>query len=140
MVKEYSLLEDGEMNIAPNFKVKEFRCKDGSDKLLLDSSFILNKLQAIRTHFNKPVHINSAYRTVEYNKIIGGAKNSYHTQGKAFDIVISGVDLDEICKFAQSIGINGIIRYNTFVHIDAREKRYFARNNNGRVTTIQSFI
>lgn len=139
MVKNYSVSRDGETNISPNFKLKEFKCKDGSDTVLLDSSFVLNKLQAIRTHFDKPVHINSAYRTVAYNKKIGGAKNSYHTQGKAFDIVISGVDLDEICKFAESIGILGIIRYNTFVHVDAREKKYFARNNNGKISIVKSF-
>lgn len=140
MVKKYSLIEDGDINVAPNFKIKEFKCKDGSDTIMLDSSFVLNKLQAIRTHFNKPVHINSAYRTEAYNKKIGGAKNSYHTKGMAFDIVISGVDLNEICKFAQSIGVNGIIRYNTFVHVDARENTYFAINNNGKITVVKSFI
>lgn len=140
MVDTYSLKTDGEINIAPNFKIKEFKCKDGSDEILLDSSFVLNKLQAIRTYFNKPVHINSAYRTVNYNKTIGGAKNSYHTKGMAFDIAITGENLDEICKFAESIGIKGIIRYNTFVHVDSREKTYYARNNNGKITVINSFM
>ena len=78
MVYRYSLKVDGEKNIAKNFKLKEFRCKDGSDEILLDSSFVITKLQSIRDHFNKPVHINSAYRTVSYNESIGGAKNSYH--------------------------------------------------------------
>lgn len=140
MIDEYSLKKDGEYNISPNFKIKEFRCKDGSDIILLDSSFVINKLQNIRTHFGKPVRINSAYRTIEYNKKIGGAKNSYHTKGMAFDIVVDGTNLDEICKYAQSIGIKGIIRYNTFVHIDARSEVYYARNNNGKVTKVSSFI
>lgn len=140
MVNKYSLKKDGETKVSENFKIKEFKCKDGSDEILLDSSFILAKLQKIRTHFGKPMHINSAYRTVSYNKSVGGAKNSYHTKGMAFDIVISGVDLDEICKFAQSIGVLGIIRYNTFVHLDARTNLYFARNNNGKVTKVSSFI
>ena len=140
MVYRYSLKIDGEKNIAKNFKLKEFRCKDGSDEILLDSSFVITKLQSIRDHFNKPVRINSAYRTVSYNESIGGAKNSYHTKGMAFDIVINGIDLDDLCKYAQSIGILGIIRYNTFVHIDARTNLYFARNNNGKVTKVTSFI
>lgn len=140
MVYRYSLKVDGEKNIAKNFKLKEFRCKDGSDEILLDSSFVITKLQSIRDHFNKPVRINSAYRTVSYNETIGGAKNSYHTKGMAFDIVINGIDLDDLCKYAQSIGILGIIRYNTFVHIDARANLYFARNNNGKVTKVTSFI
>lgn len=140
MVYKYSLRADGEKNISPNFKLKEFKCKDGSDEVLLDSSFVITKLQAIRDHFGKPVHVNSAYRTLAYNKSVGGAKNSYHTKGMAFDIYIEGVPLDEICKFAQSIGVLGIIRYNTFVHIDARTILYFARNNNGKVTKVSSFL
>lgn len=136
---KYSLSVDGEKNISPNFKIKEFKCKDGSDEILLDSSFVINKLQAIRTHFGKPITINSAYRTISYNKKIGGAKNSYHTKGMAFDIVVKDIPLDEVCKFAQSIGIKGIIRYNTFVHVDARENVYYALNNNGKVTKVKSF-
>lgn len=140
LIDKYSLKKDGERNVAPNFKIKEFKCKDGSDEILLDSSFVLHKLQAIRTHFDKPVLINSAYRTPTYNKKVGGASNSYHMKGMAFDIQIKGVPLDDICKFAQSIGVLGIIRYNSFVHIDSRENTYFARNNNGKVTKVSSFI
>ena len=55
-------------------------------------------------------------------KTIGEAKNM------VFDIVI---DLDNICKYAQLIGVLGIIKYNTL---------YFARNNNGKVTKVTSFI
>lgn len=140
MVYRYSLKVDGDKNISKNFKLNEFKCKDGSDEILLDSSFVISKLQAIRDHFGKPVHINSAYRTPAYNKKIGGAANSYHKRGMAFDIYIEGVALDEICKFAQSIGVLGIIRYNTFVHVDARTVLYFARNNNGKVTKVSSFL
>lgn len=135
----YSLKRDGDINISPNFKVKEFKCKDGSDEILLDSSFIKLKLQAIRDHFGKPVTINSAYRTVSYNKKVGGATNSYHTKGRAFDIVVKDVPLNDVCSYAASIGVKGIIRYNTFVHIDSREQQYFARNNNGKVTKVNSF-
>lgn len=56
-------------------------------------------------------------------KTIGEAKNMVF-----FDIVI---DLDDICKYAQLIGVLGIIKYNTL---------YFARNNNGKVTKVTSFI
>lgn len=138
-MEKYSLAKDGETRVSPNFKVKEFKCKDGSDEILLDSSFVISKLQAIRDHFGKPITINSAYRTISYNKKIGGAKNSYHTKGRAFDIVVKETPLDEVCKFAQSIGVKGIIRYNTFVHIDSRDSVYYALNNNGKITKLQSF-
>lgn len=134
---EYSFAKDGNKSISKNFKVKEFRCKDGSDFILVDVDFVQNKLQNIRDHFGKPVTINSAYRTETYNKKVGGAKASYHVKGRAFDIVITGVPLNEICKYAESIGVMGIIRYNSFVHLDSREKKYYATNNNGTVKPVQ---
>lgn len=139
MVKEYSLLRDGEIQISKNFKVKEFRCKDGSEKILVDVDFVVNKLQLIRDHFEKPVTINSAYRTESYNKKVGGATNSYHVKGQAFDIVVRGHTPLEVARYAQSLGINGIIQYNTFVHVDSRDSRYWARNDNGKVYKKDSF-
>lgn len=140
IVKQYSLSRDGEMQIAKNFKVKEFRCKDGSDKILIDVDFVQNRLQLIRDHFGKPVTINSAYRTESYNKKVGGAKSSYHMKGQAFDIVVSGHTPLEVAQFAQSIGVAGIIQYNTFVHVDSRPTRYWARNDNGKVIVKSTFI
>lgn len=139
MVKEYSLSRDGEMQISKNFKVKEFRCKDGSDKILIDTDFVVNKLQKIRDHFTVPVTINSAYRTESYNQKVGGAKSSYHMKGQAFDIVVKGKTPLDVARFAQSIGIIGIIQYNTFVHLDSRETKYWARNDNGKVYTKSTF-
>lgn len=140
IVKEYSLARDGEMQISKNFKVKEFRCKDGSDKILIDTDFVVNKLQKIRDHFNAPITINSAYRTESYNKKVGGAKSSYHMKGQAFDIVVSGHTPLEVARFAESIGVPGIIQYNTFVHVDSRHTRYWARNDNGKVIVKSTFI
>ena len=138
-VKVYSLKKDGDKSISDNFKIREFRCKDDSDKILIDVDFAKKFLQKIRDHFGAPVTINSAYRTATYNKKIGGATNSYHVKGQAFDIVVKGHTPLEVAKYAQKLGIKGIIQYNTFVHIDSRSKKYWARNNNGKVTVKSSF-
>lgn len=138
-VKEFSLKKDGSKYISENFKVSEFRCKYGSDKILVDIGFVREKLQSIRNHFEAPVTINSAYRTEDYNKKVGGAKSSYHMKGQAFDIVVKGHTPIEVAKYAQTLGINGIIQYNSFVHVDSRSKRYWARNNNGKVTVKSEF-
>ncbi|MBQ6807043.1 MAG: DUF882 domain-containing protein [Lachnospiraceae bacterium] len=130
---------DGNKHISNNFKVKEFRCKDGSDKILIDIDFAKDKLQKIREHFGVPVTINSAYRTSAYNKKVGGASGSYHLKGQAFDIVVKGKTPAEVARYAQSIGIKGIIQYNSFVHVDSRNTKYWARNNNGKVTLKSSF-
>ncbi len=138
-VKTYSLSKDGNQNISPNFKVKEFRCKDGSDKILIDTDFIQNYLQKIRDHFGATVTINSGYRTAAYNKKIDGAANSYHVKGQAFDIVVKGHTPLEVARYSQSLGIMGIIQYNTFVHVDSRANKYWARDNNGKVTVKSGF-
>ena len=138
-IKEFSLKKDKNKYISRNFKVSEFRCKDGSDKILINVDFIQNKLQAIRDHFGAPVTINSGYRTESYNKKVGGAKKSFHITGQAFDIVVKGHTPAEVAGYAQSRDINGIIQYNNCVHVDSRETKYWAKNNNGKVTVKSSF-
>lgn len=138
-VVEYSLKADGNKKISENFKVSEFKCKDGSDKILVDVDFVKNKLQAIRNHFNAAVTFNSAYRTESYNAKVGGTKSSYHMKGQAFDIKVDGHTSLEVAQYAQSLGINGIIQYNTFVHVDSRATRYWARDDNGKVTVKSGF-
>jgi GH24 family phage-related lysozyme (muramidase) len=138
-VQQFSKSRDGKIQLSENFKVTEIACKDNSDKILIDVTFVKTHLQDIRTHFGKPVIVNSAYRTETYNRYVGGAKNSYHMKGRAFDISIKGVSPQEIAKYAASIGVPGIIQYNTFVHVDSRDTKYWARNDNGKVTKKSSF-
>lgn len=138
-IVEYSLKKDGNKKISANFTVKEFACKDGTDSILIDRDFVADKLQKIRNHFNASVTINSGYRTDSHNKKIGGAANSYHVKGQAFDIVVKGKTPAEVAAYAYSIGIHGIIQYNTFVHVDSRSEKYYARNDNSKVTKVTKF-
>lgn len=138
-VKKFSLKTDGEKKISENFKVKEFCCKDGSDEILIDVDFVKNKLQKIRDHFGVPVTINSAYRTEAYNKEVKGAKASYHVKGQAFDIKVKGHTPLVVAQYAQTLDVGGIIQYNNFIHVDSRNVRYWARNNNGSVTIKKNF-
>lgn len=123
-VKGYSRKKQGSVKLSANFLVKEFACKDGSDKILIDTELVV-VLQKIRDHFNKPVTINSAYRNSSYNKKIGGASNSQHIKGTAADIVVSGIEPCDIANYAEYILGNkgGIGQYNGFVHVDVRAKR-----------------
>lgn len=135
----FSSRKDGNKKISVSFSVKEFMCKDRSDKVLVDVVFVKDKLQKIRDHFGVPVTVNSGYRTLAYNKKVGGASSSYHLYGRAFDIAVKGHTSEEVAQYAQTIGINGIIQYNGFVHLDSRPKKYWARNDNGKVTIKNSF-
>lgn len=129
-VKIYSKSKNGNMNIVPNFKVKEFACKDGSNTIKIDYELacILQKIRDIAG----PTIINSAYRTPSYNKKVGGASNSYHIYGSAADIKCVNTNLETICNIANSLGVKGIIKYPTFIHIDTRINQYHA-NNNGKI-------
>ena len=130
-VKTFSLNKDGETQLTTNFKIKEFRCKDGSDVIRTDVDFVKEKLQTIRNWAQAPITINSAYRTEAYNQKVGGAKNSYHVKGQAYDIVVKGKTLEEVCKYAESIGVLGIIQYPNkgFVHIDSRTTKYYSKDS-----------
>lgn len=110
---------------AEHFTGKEFRCKDGTKEFLYCPNLI-EVLEEIRNNFNKPVIINSGYRTPEWNVKVGGARNSYHCKGMAADIRIRDVSTSDIAKFASKIMENhgGVIRYKNFVHVDVREKYY----------------
>jgi len=127
-VKAYSKKSNGNTALSANFKVKEFCCNDGSDTILIDSALV-EILQKIRSHFNKSVSINSAYRTAAYNAKVGGEKSSYHIKGQAADIVVSGTNVAEVAKYAESIGVLGIGLYSSFVHVDTRATKFYWKNN-----------
>lgn len=130
-IKTFSKKRDGNTSLSKNFKVKEFSCNDGTDKILVDIEMI-PILQKIRD-LGGSVTINSAYRTVAHNKKQGGASNSYHLYGRAFDIKCSKLSLDNICRIANTLGVKGIIRYSSFVHIDSRTSKYHATSSGARL-------
>ena len=118
----YSLSKDGSAYLSPDFQVKEFACRDGSDNVLINLRLV-HILQRVRDHFGKPVVINSAYRTKDYNAKVGGAAASQHLNGAAADIAIKGVAPSAVADYAETLLPNtgGIGRYATFTHIDVRE-------------------
>lgn len=129
-VKTYSLAKDGNKNIAENFKVREFACKDGSDPILIAHNMV-DLLQIIRNYFGGSIHVNSGYRNLAYNRKIGSTDRSHHTKGRAADIVVRNslgqiVSPVEVAKFAQYIGAGGVGRYggknSEFTHVDDRDK------------------
>lgn len=123
-------------NISTHFKVSEFACKDGSSKVLIDNDLI-PIIERFREYVESSVTINSAYRTSSYNKRVGGASNSYHKYGRALDIPFKNtyknlISRDKMCAFFNTVGVKGIIKYGSFVHIDTRTSKYHATNTGVR--------
>jgi hypothetical protein len=111
-----------------HFKVKEFQCHDGSGALLIADELV-DLLEKIRTHFGKPVTVNSGYRNQTYNRKQGSSDGSQHCQGTAADITIKGVSPAAIAAYAETLIPNsggiGLYAYTSggFTHVDVRVKR-----------------
>ena len=112
-----------------NFSKEEFDCNDGSKmpiNIYHNMVKVANQLQVLRNYIGKPIQINSALRSEEYNKSIGGVKNSQHIMGRAADIVIKGMTPIEVSKVIEELIDKGDILqggigiYSSFVHYDIR--------------------
>ncbi|GDY25296.1 hypothetical protein AHAT_11860 [Agarivorans sp. Toyoura001] len=113
------------------FAWKEFACHD-NDKTPVPTELrpsiktLAGQLDVLRKELGKPIKINSAYRTPEHNRKVGGTKNSLHVQAKAADIAVSGMAPKEVhAKVLELIASKkmadgGLGLYNTFVHYDVR--------------------
>lgn len=128
MIRQYSLMADGNRRLAPDFKVREFRCRDGTDTVMVDEALTV-VLQCIRERFGKPVTITSGYRTAAHNAAVGGAKSSQHLLGRAADIRVEGVSVEDVAAYAESLmpDWGGVGRYPVkagratgWVHVDTR--------------------
>lgn len=119
----YSYKYAAEKRLSPHFRVREFHSKhDPSDLVKVDER-LLTLLENIRNHVGKAVHINSGYRSPEYNATLKNASpRSQHCNGKAADIWVEGVTPKQIADIAECyLGSSGGIGiYKTFTHVDVR--------------------
>lgn len=70
--------------------------------------------------------VNSAYRSPEHNARVGGAKNSQHTHGNAFDFDVSGKTEAEriaLINHARAAGFRGVGVYDNALHFDVGSER-----------------
>ena len=106
-------------DLSEHFSRHEFACKDGCGYDTVDTE-LLEYLETIRNHFDKPVTINSCCRCIRHNTAIGGAATSQHLYGRACDIVVEGVDALLVQELAAQMGVKGLGHYTNFTHIDSR--------------------
>lgn len=113
-------------NKYPNFSEKEFSCHS-SGKCYMSEEFI-DKLQAIRTEFGKPMKITSGYRDISHPEEKIKPKGGEHTLGLACDVRVSGGDALELLAIALKHGIKrvGISQRGTvgsrFIHLGMASK------------------
>lgn len=120
------------------FTVEEAACNDTAQTLVLSPELIdhARRLNEFRIWYNRPMKVNSWYRTEAYNKQIGGEPNSQHCKGVATDIALPDdykkwdntrreeflnncqKKWEELCKRDRVQG--GFGKYSTFMHLDSR--------------------
>lgn len=143
-IKVYSLKKDGNKKLSSHFKVKEFRCKDATDKILLNDQLV-PLLEKLFTKLKcSTIIVNSGYRTDAYSVKVGGYAGDQHTKGNAADIRCNKngkvIPAKEVCCALEELGHNGGVGYisSTSVHVDVRGSKSWFDETNGK-TKITSF-
>lgn len=89
------------MNLTQHFTFEELYASEIADRNNIDNTptdpKVLNNLKAlalnlesVRQLLGKPIHINSAYRCLAVNALLGSKPTSAHIKGLAADIVCPG--------------------------------------------------
>jgi uncharacterized protein YcbK (DUF882 family) len=107
----------------PNFQEKEFRCRHCGVAAMQPE--YLERLQALRTAYGRPMTITSGYRCPEHPVEAAKAEPGMHATGRAADIGVSGADAVRVLQLALGLGFTGIGVQQKgparFLHLDLRQ-------------------
>ncbi len=106
-------------DISEFFNRSEFACSCGCGYDTVDT-WLLEALEAIRSHFGKPVVVTSGCRCEAHNEAVGGVKSSQHKKGRAADIQVSTVSPAKVAAYAEELEGISVGTYSSFTHIDSR--------------------
>jgi uncharacterized protein YcbK (DUF882 family) len=119
-----------DLEIISNFKLKEFICHDPelTEQIIILDTRVLMNLSVIRRSCNSPVVIASCWRSIEWNRKIGGIKNSQHLYGEAVDIYLPDNSKDKLigcCRIFPTVVVNEEKKY---IHCAIKRERDYAHN------------
>lgn len=95
-------------------------------------------LQPLRDFIGRPIIVNSGFRSLQVNRLVGGSATSQHVLGQAADIVVEGMSPLELAKIIAEMELpyDQLIREPTWVHVSYgprhRRERLTMRRVNGR--------
>jgi uncharacterized protein YcbK (DUF882 family) len=123
---------------SPHLSWAELACKDStpyprewraSRALVLADMF-----EAVRARVGRPLVILSAYRTLEHNRRVGGARYSQHVEGRALDLrPPRGWTVARLVEAVREVPqVRGIGIYPSFLHIDCRPSPWRVTWSGGR--------
>jgi len=119
------------MNLTPHFTLEELTASEAADRNGWDNTPNEQELENLKrlADFleqvkavvgNKPIMVNSAFRSKLVNDSVGSKDTSQHRIGCAADIRVPGMTPDEVVKavIASKIGYDQVIReFDRWTHI-----------------------
>lgn len=140
--KTYSYRAHKNVKLSDHFKVCEFRCKDWSDRILINPSLI-NVLEKLYDKLNcGKINVTSGYRTPSHSVKVGGYRTDQHTKGNAVDIICydkknNRIPAKKVCCALELLNHKGGIGYiNTYsTHLDVRGYKCWFDETKGSKTT-----
>lgn len=122
------------MNLSPNFTLEELIATSHREfdntppaSAIANLTRLAGLLEKVRAVINKPMLINSGYRSKQVNDSMGSKDTSQHRLGCAADFHIIGMTPDEVVKAVISAGLpyDQLIReFNSWVHISVANSYY----------------
>ena len=112
-------------DLSAHFSREELQCRC-CGQLKIDSR-LLDGLEVLRALAGVPVVVHAGYRCARHNAEVGGVPNSEHTLGRAADIHLPGLSLQQMYDLVSSVaefGVGGVGVYDgNFLHVDVRGHR-----------------
>lgn len=106
----------------PYFTRAEFACRETGEAEMNEE--FMNRLLALRTEYNRPMIINSGYRSTRHSIEAAKPSPGSHTTGRACDVRVSGPDAFALIDLAikqgfTRIGVNQKGAHSgRFIHLD----------------------
>lgn len=89
-------------NLTAHFTLKEYsKNQTGTVKLTAEAILHAQCLEEFRQWYGRPMPVNAWFRTVAYNKKVGGNAKSSHLRGCATDWGIPGVSKEDFIRYAK---------------------------------------
>jgi hypothetical protein len=145
------------MNLSQNFTLQELvesptATRQNIKEQFTPSDAVVSNLKKLSINVLEPIHeklgevrVSSGYRCKRLNKLIGGAINSQHVEGKAVDFTIKGLTVQQL--FDQIISLNIvfdqiILEFDRWIHISYSsknriEKLKAIKNSSGKTQYIK---
>ena len=117
--------------VTANFRLREYVAsarQRGATRAYVDPQ-IADHVQQIRSGLGRPLTLNSAFRSPEHNRAVGGATYSRHIYGDAVDIDVdqaradANVRAQEVFNEARDVGVDFVLPLaETSVSVDGQPR------------------